>query len=127
FSRDWSSDVCSSDLQFQTLPKDRPLTEIASGMHRTTNSSGRMLSITLPDESIVHLAPGATIYHAVNFNSDHRNIDLIGRARFDVAKNPDLPFTVTSRGYTVTALGTIFLVDDTRGNHLKIALLEGQV
>jgi len=113
--------------QFQSSGSNSLQGHMTSEMRSTTNSSARVLSVVLPDESIVHLAPGATIYHTPTFNSDHRDISLEGKARFDVAKKPDLPFRVTSRGYTVKALGTIFLVDATKGDHLQIALLEGKV
>ncbi len=91
------------------------------------NDSQAVLSFSMPDRSTVHLAPGAAITYTTDYNNRNRDISLTGQARFDVTKNPNLPFQVSARGYTVTALGTIFLVNANASDRMLVALLEGKV
>ena len=48
--------------------------------------------------------------YPVAFNGDTREIYLEGEAFFDVAKNPDKPFIVKTKDFSVKALGTSFNV-----------------
>ncbi|HVW58897.1 MAG TPA: FecR family protein, partial [Puia sp.] len=82
--------------------------------------------LTLPDNSLVVLAPGSSIRYLERFETRARNIQLEGRALFEVAKDSARPFTVTARGFATTALGTRFIVDATRP-HISIRLLKGKV
>jgi len=84
------------------------------------------MSLTLPDHSLVVLAPGSSIRYQDHFEARTRNISLEGRALFDVAKDSVRPFTVTARGFATTALGTRFIVD-ARKSHVSIRLLNGKV
>jgi ferric-dicitrate binding protein FerR (iron transport regulator) len=83
-------------------------------------------SWTLPDRSIVMLTPGSSIRYPEHFEDHARNIQLKGRALFEVAHDSTKPFTVTARGFATTALGTRFIVDDTR-QVVSIRLLKGKV
>jgi len=83
-------------------------------------------SVTLPDNSHVLLAPGSTIRYQEGFTARARNIQLEGRALFDVTKDPRKPFTVTAHGFATTALGTRFIVDATRPL-ISIRLLKGRI
>jgi len=90
------------------------------------NTSPGEESLTLPDHSLVLLAPGSSIRYLEHFDAHARNIQLEGRALFDVAKDSARPFTVTARGFATTALGTRFIVDATRA-HVSIRLLKGKI
>ncbi|WP_226637044.1 FecR family protein [Novosphingobium profundi] len=73
--------------------------------------------VTLDAASKVRVLPG----------SSGRSLELAqGQAYFRVAKDAVHPFTVTSGGYRVTALGTEFDVD-LRGDGLDVGLVEGRV
>lgn len=64
---------------------------------------------TLPDGSIIELKEGARV--AVNYTPAARRITLIaGEAHFQVAKNKERPFIVSTSGVEVRAVGTAFLV-----------------
>lgn len=91
-----------------------------------TNTGTGEESLTLPDHSLVLLARGSTIRYMTNFEAHARNIQLEGRALFEVAKDSARPFTVTARGFATTALGTRFVVDATRPL-VSIRLLKGKV
>ncbi|MEJ5056515.1 FecR family protein [Sphingobacterium sp. MYb382] len=86
------------------------------------------LSILLPDGSTVNLAPQAKIAYTADYGLATRNLALLaGKAEFHVAKDKSKPFIVTANGYSVTALGTIFQVNTTAADHLKVRLLEGKI
>lgn len=73
--------------------------------------------VTLDAASKVRVLPGTA----------GRTLELAeGQAYFRVTKDAAHPFTVTSGGYRVTALGTEFDVD-LRGDGLDVGLVEGRV
>src|SRR3546814_12347546 len=79
---DWSSDVCSSDLQHD---------------------------VALEDGSRVRLDTNSAL--VVRYSRKHRDVVLErGRAQFDVAHAPQRPFTVHAGPGTVRAVGTQFQV-----------------
>jgi transmembrane sensor len=83
-------------------------------------------SLTLPDNSIVLLTPGSSIRYLEHFEAHARNIQLEGRALFEVTHDSSKPFTVTANGFATTALGTRFIVDGTR-RVVSIRLLKGKI
>lgn len=83
-------------------------------------------SWTLPDRSVVLLAPGSSIRYLQHFEAHARNIQLEGRALFEVTHDSTKPFTVTAHGFATTALGTRFIVDGAKPI-VSIRLLKGRV
>ena len=66
--------------------------------------------VQLKDGSLAELFAGSTLRYKEPFGKEDRNIYLSGKGFFDVAKNPEKPFTVYSQGISTTALGTSFTV-----------------
>ncbi|HEU4779640.1 MAG TPA: FecR domain-containing protein [Steroidobacteraceae bacterium] len=82
-------------------------------------------AVKLDDGSTVELDVDSRI--AVRMSAERREIELMsGRAMFDVAHDPDRPFSVTAAGSRTTALGTKFQVwrDDV---NVEVTLAEGSV
>src|SRR5690606_41160875 len=71
FSRDWSSDVCSSDL-----PR------------------GGEYKVVLPDGTIVWLNADSRLSYPTVFNGQKRVVSLQGEAYFDVSHDAKHPFVV---------------------------------
>jgi len=67
--------------------------------------------ITLSDHSVVTLFPNSEIKCFDSFTSQNRNVYLIGKAFFNVVKNPKRPFIVKTKDITTTVLGTSFTVE----------------
>lgn len=89
------------------------------------SAPGQIRTVTLPDGSHVTLDTGSAF--AVNFTPSQRRLTLVrGRARFDVAHDPDHPFIVTAAGSEVIAHGTMFDVD-LSGKQPLVSLLRGSV
>lgn len=86
---------------------------------------GQRARVTLADGTIVILNTNTLIRAREGFR--RRYVDLVrGEAYFQVAKNPARPFVVSSKGKTVTALGTQFAVRADAAR-LTVTLLQGKV
>ncbi|WP_161596704.1 FecR family protein [Chitinophaga vietnamensis] len=84
--------------------------------------------LVLADGSRVILNRHSTLRVPENYNKGSRHLELQGEALFEVAPAPEQPFTVSSQGAEVRALGTAFKVRaygfDTA---MAVSLLEGRV
>jgi transmembrane sensor len=77
----------------------------------SVNTSEKTITLKLPDESIVELAPNSRIGYENNFDSNStRDIYLSGEAFFKVTKNPARPFRVFANEIVTKVLGTSFIV-----------------
>jgi transmembrane sensor len=77
----------------------------------SVNTSGKSITLELPDESIVELAPDSRIAYPNDFDSSNtRDIYLSGEAFFKVTKNPARPFRVFANEIVTKVLGTSFTV-----------------
>ena len=75
------------------------------------NTSEKPITLKLPDESTIELAPNSRIAYPNNFDSSGtRDVYLSGEAFFKVTKNAARPFRVFSNEIMTTVLGTSFTV-----------------
>lgn len=75
------------------------------------NNTDKVMPVTLPDGSIVELAPASIIrYEKGLVRNSKRIVYLQGEGLFKVTKDKTKPFTVISDAIATTALGTSFLV-----------------
>lgn len=90
-----------------------------------STSVGERRSIQLADGSSVSLDGASQI--SVSFEDERRSVILDhGRAKFNVAKDPTRPFTVTAASQAVVAIGTSFSVELLK-DQLRVLLFEGKV
>ncbi|MCX6318155.1 MAG: FecR domain-containing protein [Bacteroidetes bacterium] len=66
--------------------------------------------VLLEDGSRVYLRQNASLKYRRHFSTHKREVALTGEAFFDVAKNPEKKFIITTSQATVEVLGTSFLV-----------------
>ncbi len=86
---------------------------------------GEQRTVTLADGSIVQLNARSKL--TVKFSEHRRAVELLeGQALFQVAKDVHRPFTVTSDGARVQAVGTEFDVRKKR-SALVVTVVEGRV
>jgi len=71
---------------------------------------GETQSITLEDGTQVWLNENTRFSYPKSFTGETRPVALSGEAFFDVAKNPDKPFEITTATSAVNVLGTSFNV-----------------
>lgn len=97
-------------------------------VHYELNQSDQPRQLLLADGSEVWLEPGSALSWMEPFTDRRRDIKLTGKARFKVAKDTYMPFTVYSGEVATTALGTQFTVTAFAGAaEVTVRLYEGKV
>lgn len=97
-------------------------------MVSVATAEGEMLSLTLPDGSLVTLNSQSSLSYAEGFKGTERTVFLDGEALFDVAKDKEKRFVVKSDTVSVCVYGTKFNVQAYDSNeNVEISLLEGSV
>ena len=92
-------------------------TEVVTG-------AGELATVQLPDGSVARVGPSSRL--RLIAAHDERVVSLEGHAFFAVAKRPDRPFRVRTRGGDALALGTRFDVS-TQERGLRLVVVEGRV
>lgn len=88
---------------------------------------GRQFTFVLSDGTHVWLNAGSSIQYPVAFSAT-REVLVTGEAYFEVAKNPQHPFIVTTERADVTVLGTHFAITAYKDeDKFTTTLLEGSV
>jgi len=85
------------------------------------------LTDTLPDGSVVMLAPGSRLWYGANMNEFRRDVGLSGEAFFSVVHDSVHPFTVKTAIGLVKVLGTKFIVRTSADTSLFVSVDEGLV
>lgn len=105
----------------------------APRLHEETPRSGLAYDTAVGERRTLALADGTRLsldsdtHVLVDLRRDWRSLTLLaGRARFDVAKDPARPFTVTVGDRTVVATGTSFSVELLSGR-ARVVVIEGSV
>ena len=106
-----------------------------ASMQRPSPSSSQTIAalpgshkkVTLPDSSVAHLFPGATITLPANYNAKARHIALTGRVFFEVKPDPARPFLVAAGQVVTRVLGTSFEVTAPDSLHASITVRSGKV
>jgi hypothetical protein len=84
--------------------------------------------LVLSDSTKVWLNSETTLRFPVQFAANVRNVELTGEAYFEVSKNENVPFIVTSANQQIKVLGTQFNVSSyTENANIYTTLVEGRV
>lgn len=89
---------------------------------------GKHSTITLSDGTTANLNAGSKLIYPAVFDSDRREVYLIGEANFDVAHDAKHPFIVLTKSQEIEVLGTVFNVSSypSDANHF-VVLKSGSV
>ena len=88
--------------------------------------AGQRVKLTLQDGTEVWLNSQTKLTYPALFSGKERRVTVEGEAFFDVAKNPEKPFIVSSQGVEMKVLGTKFNVHSYPGKEtIQTSLLEG--
>ena len=116
-------DVDTAEVTFAGKP--------LSGTHTTmmvmATPRGRDCRVTLSDGTRVWLNGESELRFPFGFTSGRREVHLRGEAFFEVAKDPQRPFVVTSDYYSATVLGTSFDARAYSSDDASVTLVEGSV
>lgn len=108
--------------------KQQVVVNPAKNLAVVTVANGTTREVNLPDGTKVYLNAGSRISYDSQFDQKERAVQLEGQAYFEVTKNPERPFVVTSNGVSVKVLGTKFDFESYRDNpNISVTLLEGRV
>lgn len=93
-----------------------------------TNKSGKPVSVTLEDGTVITLENGSGIKYPEHFAAEKREVYLNGNAFFNVSKNPNRPFYVYSTKIVTHVLGTSFKITTSEnGTISEVAVRTGRV
>ena len=93
-----------------------------------STQKGEQTSVILPDGSKVWLNVDTKLSYPVDYGVKSRNLELEGEAYFEVEKDEELPFEVTSGDIITKALGTRFVVSAyPEVSEIKSSLVNGSV
>ena len=92
------------------------------------NNSEGVRVLMLPDSSVVRLEALSRIRYARNFSTGNREVHLVGKAFFDIVRDPAHPFYVYSGKIGTRVLGTSFFVDaPEHARKVGVKVLTGKV
>jgi len=101
--------------------------ELAIAQQELFVPAGQRARITLPDGSTVWLNAGSRLLYPSVFGEE-RKVSLTGEGYFDVAKNPEKPFIVSTGSIDIKALGTEFNVYNySKAEYISTTLIDGSV
>ena len=83
--------------------------------------------LRLPDGSRVWVNQNTEIAYLSEFAGDTREVTLSGEAFFEVAKDPEKPFIITSGAVRTTVLGTSFNIEAYAGKAIEVSVRSGLV
>lgn len=75
-------------------------------------------SIPIPDGTKVDISPNSTLEYPQVFKNKAREVNLTGKAFFDVAHNKEKPFIIHTEQFDVQVVGTSFYVHSEEGNKI---------
>lgn len=93
-----------------------------------TNNTHQIYKKVLPDNSIVWLSPKAQVKFPKIFDPRFRAITMSGECFFEVTKNPNRPFIISSRSIVTKVWGTSFRVrDNVESKSADVSVVTGKV
>ncbi|MGN0189552.1 MAG: FecR family protein, partial [Candidatus Cryptobacteroides sp.] len=97
-------------------------------IYEYVNNGDVAMNIGLPDGTQVWINPGTHLVLDKHFNERQRDVRLCGEAYFDVARDGDRPFVVSTDGFKVKVLGTVFNVKSVPGERMsEVTLAQGSI
>ncbi|KYG77605.1 hypothetical protein AWW68_02200 [Roseivirga spongicola] len=90
-------------------------------------TANQVEEVTLPDGSVVRLNANSSISYDESFGESNRNVTLMGGANFDVQRNENLPFVISTVNSEVEVLGTSFEVRAYENESVEVNVTSGKV
>lgn len=109
---------------FKFLPESSEQIMLEAGKY--TNDIGKVSVFSLPDGSKVWLSTGSTLDYAEDFPRN-RQVTLTGEAFFDVTRNRDFPFAISTGNIITEVLGTSFNLRSYNKSQVELSVYSGRV
>lgn len=114
--------------QTKTPKTEDRIDPLMAVVQHEVNTSAKIKRLVLPDGSGIVLYDSSELTYKEPASGNERNVYLVGKAEFNVAKNKAKPFTVFSGDVSTTAVGTVFTVTAKPAEkNIRIRLDEGKV
>lgn len=91
------------------------------------NKTDKVLTLLLPDSSVISLEPGSKLSFPSKFDDHQRKVVLEGNAFFEVKSSKTRPFFVYTESTITKVLGTSFKISTLPDKSVKIMVKTGQV
>jgi transmembrane sensor len=98
-------------LSYNTLPRASDKDKQAVEYNTLTTQKANQYRLVLADGTRVWLDAASSITYPTHFTGKARQIIITGQAYLEVARNPEIPFTVRVRGQLIMDIGTAFNID----------------
>jgi transmembrane sensor len=95
---------------FHASATPNPAATVARVNSEISTRNGSKTHLVLPDGTLVWLNAGSRITYDKNYGVTNREINLIGEAFFEVARNAERPFVIHTERIDIKVLGTRFNV-----------------
>ncbi|GGH28753.1 DUF4974 domain-containing protein [Sphingobacterium alkalisoli] len=92
-----------------------------------STDAGERKRVILPDSSLVILNAASRLTYTADFGSDARDVELEGEAYFEVSRDEEHPFVISSDDFTTEVLGTTFIINNYEGTLPAVTVLSGKV
>ena len=103
-------------------------TPIAREVNEISTRPGSKSKVELPDGSIVWLNAGSKLTYNKDFGKEKREVTLAGEGFFDVTKNNEMPFIISTASINIKVLGTTFNVKAyNEDKQTETSLLHGSI
>jgi transmembrane sensor len=103
------------------------IAEVESNLVEIVNSSNTIVRRELEDGTVIWLHPQSKIQLAPSFSRNNRNVTLKGEAFFEVAKDHNHPFSISTGRITTRVLGTSFNISAYTSENIQVSVMTGKV
>lgn len=116
--------VCVIGVSYYVnLNKPKTITDTYSAF---VTANKPLQKVTLDDGTKVWLKQGAQLNISNTFNTETREVKLVGDAFFEVAKNSEIPFIIHNKPLDIKVVGTSFSITQDK-HEVVVAVKSGQV
>ncbi len=102
--------VLAGLFSIRTLSGSSRGDEVAGHVNEISTRPGSKSKVQLPDGSVVWLNAGSKLTYNKDFGIETREVMLTGEGFFDVTKNKEKPFIISTSSIKIKVLGTAFNV-----------------
>src|SRR5690606_13107776 len=109
FSRDWSSDVCSSETHRQRVVRTQPLQKLQVGYGSGRTETGAVARGEAPTKPSQQLAVGITglLHHPPGAEQTVNQVALMSRAQILQRGHAEIFFSKLRQGFLLARLGQL--------------------
>ena len=123
-SRTANITTLAANIETNEQAKEAPQAKV---YNTVSTPPGERVAMVLSDGTVVYLTSNSYLKYPSKFDSQSREVTLVGRAYFEVKKSK-VPFIVKTSDMNVEVLGTSFDVESrTGGTTTSVILVEGSV